>query len=104
TDPALGGWPRARVARGIRPAAGAPPRASPAARPQSVSELLEQARLEVGGAHPPRCRDQRLDLAPTHEPPPTKLDALDLARPGPAPDGRRPEAHVGGGENPRRLL
>src|SRR5204862_5382374 len=101
---ARGGGPPPQAGRAPQPAAGAPPRACPAARPQSVSELLEEAGLEVRRANPPRRRDQRPDLAPPNETATAQLDALDLARAGPAADRRGPETDVRGGQDLRRLL
>jgi len=60
----------------------------------SALELLEQGRLEVVCADPPRAGDERLDLAPADEAPAAQLDALELAGPRPRPDRLGPEPDV----------
>src|SRR5438093_1450166 len=94
TDRGLAAPSRRAPIRAAERPAGAVGRAAPGgrsdadrARAPSVSDLLEQPRLEVGRADSAWARHQSPDLAPADEAAPAELDALEPSGPGPSTDG-----------------
>lgn len=90
----------------LRDAAAASRLAHPRLRPRDPSalEVVEQARLDVGGANPSRRRHEGPHLASAHEPAAAELDALQLPGSRPAADRGRSKTDVGVGQDARRLL